>query len=347
MTIQSNQGFRNLYAFNKKLPIDLSLSENPFGCSPRVLAMLKNVKQDNVIDYPDPDSTKLKNVIASRICLSLSNIFISNGSEAIIKQLTQIILNKGDEVIIPRLTFPLFEIASVMVGGKVVLVKMSQNLEINIDEIQTKINPNTKLIFLCNPNNPTGKLLTKQSIINLLHSTNALIIVDEANIEFGGISIIEEVSNFDNLIVLRTFSKGFGLAGLRIGFCAANTTIIQKLQRTSQPFPVSNLSEEAAIAAFLDTEFINMTKQRMREERQFITTELTKRGFNVLSSEANNLLVTIPSSLTNFTQALNACGVSVIDGESFNPCGVNFIRISPRTRSVNQQFIQVVDQIIR
>lgn len=342
----TSPSFRNLYAFGKKLPIDLSLSENPFGCSPKVLVALEQLRQKDFFDYPDPDCTELKRVIAKRFGLSLTNIFVSNGSEAIIKLLTQVTLNKSDEVVIPRLTFPMFEIASKMAGGKVMLADMRPDLGINPDAVNAKITPKTKLIFLCNPNNPTGKLLTKQSIIALLRSTKAMVIVDEANIEFGGASVIKEVQCFNNLVVLRTFSKGFGLAGLRIGFCAANKSIIKNLQQTSQPFPVSKLAEKAAIVAFGDKEFIAMTKRKMQEERRFISNELTKRGFEVMTSEANNLLVKIPTHLDDFTQALNNCGVSVVSGKSFNSCGVNFIRVSPRTRKINQQFIQAIDKIL-
>ncbi len=345
MANQLSPSFRKLYAFGKKLPIDLSLSENPFGCSPKALVALEKLKQSDFFDYPDPDCLMLKRVIAKRFGLKLGNLFVSNGSESIIKQLTQIALNQESEVIIPRLTFPMFEIASNLAGGKVVLADMTPDLGINLDSVRQKITSKTKLIFLCNPNNPTGQLLSKQDIIDLIRATKALVIVDEANIEFGGSSIIREVKSFDNLIVLRTFSKGFGLAGLRIGFCAANQNVIQTLQRTSQPFPVSKLTEKAAIAAFKDGSFINQTKSLMRKERSFITKELTKRGFEIIPSEANNLLAIIPSPLDDFIQALNKNGVSVVSGQSFNPCNVSFIRISPRTRKINQQFIQVIDKL--
>lgn len=338
--------FRNLYAFGKKLPIDLSLSENPFGCSPKVSVVLSRLTQADFFDYPDPDCNQLKGVIAKRFQIEIGVIFVANGSEAIIKLLPQVLLKPGDEVIIPRLTFPMFEIASKMAKGKVIFSEMRPSLDIDLEDIKSKITKKTKLIFICNPNNPTGRVIPKKTVIDLIKTTKASVIVDEANIEFGGKTVIKETKNLANLIVLRTFSKGFGLAGFRIGFCVANKDIVQLLQKASQPFPVSTVAEKVALTAFADTKFIDKSREFMRRERGFLTRELTQRGFEVVKSGANNLLVVIPTFLPDLVNRLNEKGVSVVDGSSFNLDNVRFIRVSPRLRSVNKKFIDVIDQIL-
>ncbi len=338
--------FRNLYAFGKKLPIDLSLSENPLGCSPNVAMVLNQLTQADFFDYPDPDCKLLKQAISKRFQIKTEGIFVANGSEAIIKLLPQVFIRPRDEVIIPRLTFPMFEIASKMSDGKVVLSDMKANFDIDLDDIKSKITSKTKLIVICNPNNPTGRTIPKKDILALIKGTKATVIVDEANIEFGGETIIKETEKFANLIVLRTFSKGFGLAGFRIGFCVANEKTIQLLQKTSQPFPVSTIAEKVALVAFADREFIKKTKKFMKGERGFLTRELKKRDFEVVSSEANNLLVVIPSFLPNLVSKLNERGVSIVDGSSFNLGGASFIRVSPRLRETNEKFIEAVDQIL-
>lgn len=268
--------FRNLYTFSEKLPIDLSLSENPLGCSPSIAVALKQLTQADFFDYPDPDCSLLRRAISKQFQISTESIFVANGSEAIIKLLGQILVKPKDEVIIPKLTFPMFEVVSKMNDGEVILSDMKANFGIDLSDVKSKITPLTKMIVICNPNNPTGRTISKRKIIELAKITKASIIVDEANIEFGGETIIGETEKFSNLIVLRTFSKGFGLAGFRIGFCVANTKIIQLLGKTSQPFPVSTVAEKAALAAFEDKNFLKKTKDFMKEERGFLTRELKK-----------------------------------------------------------------------
>jgi len=338
--------FRNMYAFGKKLPIDLSLSENPLGCSPRVSLILKQLTQADFFDYPDPDCNQLKKAIATRFQVKVVCIFVANGSEAIIKLLPQVLLKPGDEVIIPKLTFPMFNIATIMSKGKVIFSKMTPDFDIDLEDIKSRITKNTKLIFLCNPNNPTGKVISRKKIVDLIQSTEAIVVVDEANIEFGGKTVIREADSLKNLVVLRTFSKGFGLAGFRIGFCIASKEIIQLLQQASQPFPVSTVAEKVALIALENTKFINKTKEFMKGERDFLTRELEKRGFEVIKSQANNLLVKVPKSLTSFVNKLNNKGVSVVDGSSFNLNKNSFIRVSPRLREMNRKFIEVIDQIL-
>lgn len=348
-TIQTQVSFRKLYAFGEKLPIDLSLGENPLGCSPKVVVALKDISLKDFFDYPDPDSLELKSALSKMFQINSEGIFVANGSEAIIKLLPQAILKSDDEVIIPILTFPMFEKAVQLVGGKVILSKMTKDFDINLSDIRKRITKNTKLIFLCNPNNPTGKVIPKDIILEFVRSTNILVVVDEANIEFGGNTVIREAQNTDNLIVLRTFSKGFGLAGLRIGFCVANPSVIERLKQIGQPFPVSSIAQKLAITALKDKKFMLKTQQFMKKEREFLTLELQNRGFNVVKSEANNLLVKVTpifKSSTDFSQQLKLKGVSIVDGINFNGLGTNFLRVSPRLRLINEQFINAIDELL-
>lgn len=341
--------FRKLYAFGTKLPIDLSLSENPLGCSPRITMALKGLLTKDFSDYPNPDSSKLRKVLSKKLQIEEDSIFVANGSEAIIKLLPQVLLSDKDEVLIPELTFPMFEIAIRLAGGKVVFSKMTDDFGIDIDDIKTKISKNTKLIFLCNPNNPTGRIIQKRNILDFVKSVKVSVVVDEANIEFGGETVVKEIRRFKNLIVLRTFSKGFGLAGFRVGFCVANRKVIEKLKYSEQPFPVSTIAQKAAIFALTDKQFMKRTKDFMKQEREFLSKELSARGFMVVKSEANNLLVKINrmfKSSTDFVSKLNSNGVSVVDGANFNGLNGKFIRVSPRLRETNEKFIKVIDSIL-
>ena len=307
--------------------------------------MLKTLTQADFFDYPDPDCNELKKALAKRFQIDADSIFVANGSEAIIKLLPQVIINQGDVVIIPKLTFPMFAIASRFTKGKIVLSNMTSGFDIDLEDVKQKTTNKTKLVFLCNPNNPTGRVIQKQSLINFISSTKAIVVVDEANIEFGGETVIQETKQFRNLIVLRTFSKGFGLAGFRIGFCVADPTIIQLLKQTSQPFGVSTMAQKVGLLALKDIKFIKKTRKFINRERQFLTRELTKRGLKIIESHANNLLVRVPKPSTDFVKKLNNKGVSVVDGNFFNFNNASFIRVSPRVRKTNRKFLRAIDQI--
>lgn len=338
-----------LYAFNKKLKIDLSLSENPLGCSPRVFNVLKrNVK--NIVEYPDPTSAGVRSALEKKFKISKEQILVGNGSENLIDLLCRVLLKPEDEVILPELTFPLFERAILLAKGKPIFVKMKRNFQIDLGAIKKCINKNTKLIIICNPNNPTGKVINRDNLINFVEGVKPIpVLVDEANIEFGGKSVVSAVKNFNNLIVLRTLSKAFGLAGLRIGILFGSKTLIKRLKQFIQPFPLNSFAKDAVIVSLKDKKFIEKTKNFMAEERKFLTDELRKREFMVFNSEANNILVEVNRifpSATQFIKLLNENDVSVVNGKSFRGLGDRFIRVSPRSRKLNLLFLKVIDKLL-
>ncbi len=338
-----------LYAFNKKLKIDLSLSENPLGCSPKIFNVLKkDIK--NITKYPDPTSSTLMSVLARKFRLSKKQILVGNGSESLIDLVCRVLIKPNDQVLLPELTFPLFERAILLAKGKPVFIKMKNNFQINLLALKKKKGRRVKLFILCNPNNPTGKVINSGDLIKFVKSVSpTTVLIDEANIEFGGQSVISAVRNQRNLLVLRTFSKALGLPGLRIGVLLGSQAFIEKLRQFSQPFALNSFVEKAAIAALEDKKFIEKTRKFMTGERQFLTEGLRKREFMVFNSDANNILVEInrifPSG-TNFLRLLNQNDISVVSGKSFRGLDDRFIRISPRTRKTNQSFLQVIDKIM-
>ncbi len=338
-----------LYAFNKKLKIDLSLSENPLGCSPRVFNTLKrNVK--SVVEYPDPTSTGVRSALAKKFKISKEQILVGNGSESLIDLVCRVLIKPKDAIVLPELTFPLFERTILLAKGIPVFVKMKRNFQIDLQAIKDRVNKSTKLIIICNPNNPTGKVINRDEILNFVKSIKPVpVLVDEANIEFGGKSVVSGVKKLNNLMVLRTFSKGFGLAGLRIGILFGSKSLIKRLKQFIQPFALNSFVEDAVIISLKDKRFIEKTKNFMAEERKFLTDELRKREFMVFNSEANNLLVEVNRifpSATQFVELLNKNNVSVVNGKSFRGLGDQFIRVSPRLRKTNLVFIRVIDKIL-
>ena len=349
MNKNTNPNFRNLYAFGKKCKFDLSLSENPLGCSPRVLNLLKSATQKDFFDYPDPDCQRLSDSLSEKLNVDAKSIFISNGSESIIKLICQVVIKTDDEVVIPELTFPMFKIAASMFGAKILESLMDDDLSIDILNVKKMVSEKTKIIFICNPNNPTGSLLDSKEIIKIVTSTKAIVVVDEANIEFGGKTVVALTKKFKNLVVLRTFSKAFGLAGLRIGFCVANQDFVKRLKQFNQLFPVTSLSQIAALESLVDNKFISKTKSFMDCERQFLTEELRKRGFLVIDSKANNLFIRVDNiarTSTEFIDKLNKLDISLVDGANLGPKWNKFVRMSPRLRKTNRQFLKALDKVL-
>ena len=340
---------KKLYALGEKRSIDLSLSENPLGCSPMVASALKKVRV-NFNDYPKPNGALLKQALANKFNLKAESFFVANGLESIIRDIPRVFSNVGDEAAMPLLTFPLFKICSKLAGLQPILVKMTDQLKIDLAAMADSISSKTSLVFICNPNNPTGDILPKNELIKLfdLVPKSTTLIVDEANIEFGGESVIREVKNRKNLIVLRTFSKGFGLANLRIGFAVASQPMIQQLEEETQIFPVSGLSELLAKIALADDKFIRQTKKFVDQERLIMKRELKKIGFTVFSSETNNLFVKVPTSIPSaiFLEKTRLAKVSLVPGSSFTDFDDRFFRVSMRTRIINQKFLEVMRLIV-
>ena len=333
----------------ERFDIDLSLSENPLGCSSRVFAVIKK-EIDKVKHYPDPNCTELKKTLSKKFNVPMDKIIISNGSEQLISLIPRVLLNPGDEVVIPEVTFPLFENGVIIAGGVPIFSKMTEDFSIDLQDIKDKITKKTKLIFLCNPNNPTGKVLDKKAILKFAKEVRPInVVVDEANIEFGGKSVVNEVNKLDNLIVLRTFSKAFGLAGLRVGIGFASKELIKLLNKIREPFAVNTLGQKCAIAALKDEKFIKRTKKFMDEQRKFLTKELRKRGFEVIDSQSNNILVRVDKlfeSATNFVKLLNQNNISVVNGTNFRGLKDKFVRISPSLPKTNRLFLKTIDKLI-
>jgi len=328
----------------KEFPIDLTLSENPLG-PPKIAK--KRIDLD-VSRYPKTE--KLIEAISIRFCIPKENIIIGAGIDEFLDLIPRLILKKGDLVLIPKVSFLRFEMTTKLAGGKVILVPMKKDLRIDFEAIKKRIGKKVKLIFIANPNNPTGLIEDKRKIIELTKRKETILVCDEAGIDFVGEdkSLIREAPKIKNLIVLRGFSKGYGLAGLRIGFCVASPEIIKGLQAIKPPFSVSSVSIEAAILALRDKEHLKKTKKFFKKERGFLAKSLKNLGFEVLPPESNFIFAKVPDFFPlakDFIKEINKRGANCVDGENFNV--PKFIRISLGDHKSNQKFIEIIKGVIR
>jgi histidinol-phosphate aminotransferase len=318
----------------KKLPIDMTLSTNPIGCSPMVLKTLKTIIPNDLSQYPD--QSELINLIADKFQLPQNTILLGNGSEQLIKLIAQTFLKANNKVLIQAGTFGVFTKECLL-----------QEAEVNFfNPINTQNRDNLGLIIMCNPINPTGEVIPRNIINRIINcNPNAIIVIDEASAEFSDISNIPLIRRNPNIIVLRTLSKAFGLAGIRIGMAFSSKSIISKLKFRQQPFPVSSLSIILAKTALDDNGFIQETNNFVTTERNFLISNIRKLGLIVSNSKTNNIFVESNNS-NELIKILNILNVGVINGNMFPGNQKPGFRITVRTRKINKLFINALKQAL-
>ena len=243
--------------------IKLSANESALGMSPSVAKIISNQKL-NLERYPDGKSELLRKEISKKYKCNFEKIICGAGSDEIIQMICQLFLKPKDQVVVPQYSFLMYRIYANIVGAKVVFAK-EINFKVSITEIIKKVTKNTKIVFVANPNNPTGTYLTKKEIIELRKKLNKriLLVIDDAYVEYmknqDYKSGLELFKNMDNVFILRTFSKIFGLASLRVGWGYGSKKIINALNIIKPPFNVSHIAQLAATEALKDKKFIDQS----------------------------------------------------------------------------------------
>lgn len=313
----------------EKKTIDMTTSINPLGCSPRAVKAIRAMKAEDIASYPD--QTKFLIRASSVYGVAPNMLLLGNGSEQLIKLISSVFIRGNSRVAVEAGSFFLFSREPILSGGTV-----------RFFDFETAKNTpkRPKLLFMANPTTPGGIDRSSKAIRRVLDTIEPVFaVVDEANGEFSDNSLIAECKKRTNLIVLRTFSKAFGLAGLRIGMAVANPTIIETLREFQQPFAVSSAAIAAAQAALTDCVFLKKTKTFITSERRLLTKELKKNNFTVSKSVTNNLFVS-RNDAAQIIQKLSQLNVSVIDGTYFPGNTQTGFRISLRDKQTNRAFLR-------
>ncbi len=248
--------------------IKLDGNENPYGCSPKVYQALANYPYYHI--YPDPEQRKLKQALEKYTGLNQENIICGNGSDELIDLILRLFLQPRDKAINCSPTFGMYPFSTEVCGGEVIDVPRDKNFAIDVIGIKKALDNNTKVIFIGSPNNPTGNLATKQEFIELVN-TGRIVVVDEAYFEFSSVTTANLVPNYSNLIILRTFSKWAGLAGLRTGYGILPAEIASYLMRIKQPYNINVAAQTAVLASLADIDYLraNVAKITAERERMF------------------------------------------------------------------------------
>ncbi|KPJ67061.1 hypothetical protein AMJ44_07485 [candidate division WOR-1 bacterium DG_54_3] len=320
----------------------LSSNENPFGPSPKALeAIAKETR--NLQIYPDQKSILLREALAKELKIDEGCLIVGNGSDEIMQLAAATYLKPGEEVIISKNTFSVYEFVTRLLDGKPVFVDL-KNYAQDLDAMAKAVNPKTKMIFLCNPHNPTGTIFTAKELDSFLKiiPENILIIIDEAYLEFVESREFPEslkyIRESKNLLVLRTFSKYYGLAGLRVGYGVAKKELVSYLFRAKLPFNVNRLAQAGAKAALEDKSFLEKTYKNNLEGKKYFYAELDKLGLEYKKTESNFIFINLKKPADLLFMQMMRQGVIIRPLTSFGL--PEAIRVSIGTKEQNEKFIK-------
>lgn len=331
--------------------IKLASNENPLGPSPKGLAAYKKCA-DNIFRYPESQSIDLRRLIASKFRLDLENVIVGNGSDEIIELLAKAYLAPFDEVIVSESAFLQYRIAANLMGARVVAVPLA-GMKHDLKGMAAAVTPRTKLIFIANPNNPTGTYNTRSEVEQFLTGLpgHVLPVIDEAYFEYAETkkdypSMIESFFRKKQMVVLRTFSKIYGLAGLRVGYGIASESIVKTLDKVRPPFNVAMPAQMAAAAALFDDAHIKKSVKMTEAEKEILTDKLIEMGFPVVSSAANFLLFKVhPWTGRVLFERMLRLGVIV---RAVDEYGLQeYLRVTIGTPQENKVFLQALKEVCK
>lgn len=334
------------YRLDPERIIKLGSNENPLGPSPMAVAAIKE-KAGKVHLYPQPDALELRTAIGAYTGYPAGNIVVSgNGMDGIFDTMMRLFMSPGAESIIPIPTFSYYEIATLANGGKPVFVEREPDFNIDPEKILDKVNENTRMIFLCSPNNPSGNSICEKDARKILESADAIVFIDEAYVEFADTGITGLVKEYDNLIVGRTFSKAFGLAGMRMGYAVVPEWITMQYLKVMTPFSMDVLSTAGGIAALKDENYLEKSIKMVKNGRMQLSSSLEKMC-KVYPSDANFILVDVsPRSAKEICESLLEKGIIVRDCTSFRGAGNSLIRITVGTKEQNESVISAFHELL-
>ena len=333
---------------NVSNPVKLSANESALGPSPKVLEVFKS--GFNLKKYPDGKSSKLKETIAKKFSINEDQILIGSGSDEIISLICQSFLNKDDEVIMSEDSFLMYRIYS-QLNGAVVRFAKNENNKFSVSETLKLVTNKTKIVFIANPNNPSGTYINSDELLKLRKNLpeNILLMVDDAYAEFvtkndykSGLDIFK---NSKNTVVSRTFSKIFGLANLRLGWGFGSKEIIEAANLFRPPFNISGIAEKAGCAAILDDEWIKKNVEHNEKWSKIIFEKISSK--NIITNEpvANFFLLNFDNAKLNSEQAFDIFINNKILLRKMNTYGIkNSLRVTIGTDEENKTFLDILDK---
>ena len=329
--------------------IKMASNENPLGPSPQAVEAIKGALS-KISFYPDGNVYLLKKDLSERLGLSEGNIILGNGEDELIALVTATYLNPGDEIIMADPSFPCFELSTIVMDAIPRKIP-SKNFCHDLEAFLAAVNSKTKLIYVCNPNNPTGTIVSHGQLKQLLDSLppGILVIIDEAYNEYvtnGDYpSSLTFLAEGYNVLILRTFSKIYGLAGLRIGYGLAAKEVITDMHAVREPFNVNSVAQVAALAALKDEEHLRRGRESNQRSKEYLYGEFERLGLDYVPTEANFVFFDIKAESKDVFEAMLRKGVIVRPGFIFGY--PQFLRVTFGTDEQNRRFILALEESLK
>jgi len=324
----------------------LDFNENPIGCSPKVIKMLKSLTREDIAIYPEYN--KINKKIATFFDVSQDEFLLTNGTDEGIKLIMDTYLSPQDEILLPIPTFSMFEIYASIIGCQITKVLYNPDLGFPTNNLLKNISAKTKLIILSNPNNPTGTIINENDILKILKISKKkgiLVLLDEAYYDFCGQTFLPSINKYENLIITRTFSKAYGLAGLRLGVLFSKSQNIKYLRRVLSPYSVNNIAVMAAMIALDDKEYIKKFSNMIKNNRNIVKKELEKLGLKVYPSHTNFLITDFGNPYDYVENELKKREILVRNRSNY-PLLKNCLRIGIGTEEQCEKLLQAIREIL-
>ena len=329
--------------YNPKLngEIRLDTNTNVLGSNPAAEKYLAENRWD-LNGYPNTYSNGLREALGELYGLDKDNFIAGNGSDEMLDVTFKTFTNWGDNSVVPVPSYTLYDYFVEMNGGKAHEVDLTEDFQLDVDEI---VKQDAKVAIMPSPNNPTGNCFRQKDIEEILSRFNGIVVVDEAYAEYADDAMIRRVDEFDNLVVLRTFSKAYAMAALRVGYAAANRKLADMMMRVKIPYSLNMVSEGAAIAAVKDQDFIRRSVEMVREQRPKLDAGLRKLGFETFPSDSNFILARAPIDHQELVQGLKERGVLIRDFGAKRRTE-NCVRTTVGTAELNAILLEKAEEVI-
>jgi histidinol-phosphate aminotransferase len=339
-------------AYHPKVITKLGSNENPLGSSRKVVAAWQ-ASAATIHLYPDGSNRHLRRGLADTHGLQPENIFVGNGSDEVLFLIAAAFLNPGEPVLVSEHTFSEYEFSGRVMDGKIVKIPLDAKLRYDLSAFRKNLRPGgvrPKLVFLCNPNNPTGSYFTHQELADFLRAVprDTLVVVDEAYCEYATAPdfprSLELLAAHPNLILCRTFSKIFGMAGARLGYALAHPLLIKEIARVRTPFSVNQPAQSAALAALSDKAFVKKSRENNARGCEFLSGRFRARGIEFLPTQTNFICFRTDRIAAEFCEDLLKLGMIIRPLRSF---GLDYWnRVTIGTPEQNRRFIDAVDSVL-
>jgi histidinol-phosphate aminotransferase len=323
------------------IDLRLDMNESATGCSPRVLAKLNSMDARTLAQYPRREAGE--KLVADFLHLPPQQLLLTNGADEAIDLLCRAYLEPEDEIAIVVPTFGMYEVFAQMENAKIVRVPTGPEFIFPVERVLDAITDKTRIVVICNPNNPTGVDVARPDILQVIEAApDAAILLDEAYFDFYGQTLLDQIGKLPNLFVARTFSKAYGLAGLRLGVIAGDQEQISVLRRMASPFNVNAFAIECLAEALADRQFVANYVSQVKASREWLRRELEQLHFKCWPSQGNFILCRLGDDTKAILNTLRARGIALRDRPDCEGC----VRITVGTQQEMERLVAELKRVL-